>query len=203
MSIVSEKTETLGWVVRTLAELKEEFVKSIATFGPAIPLMTFLHYYIYARDSVATKIINHVVERLGREREDGKETDETVQFWCIIGLIESGQLEAAEAMVRKFKPSDNRLLLAIHLSCFVRSHLRISTGDQKSIAERIYTRIEPKVGHLMDQVMEEMKGLLLEVQRGEVKALDAPKHEPQDGEPGEVVEGDGSEQAQLPFDEGE
>jgi hypothetical protein len=177
MSLVSEKTETLHWVVKTLSEVKEDFVKSVGSYEPAVPLMTFLHYYIYARDSVSTKSINNLIEHLKKKAERGEATEETIQFWCIIGLIESGQLDVAEATIKKFKPSDSRLLLAIHLSCFVRSHLRVSTGDQKTIAERIYKKIEPKIIHLMDEVIEEMKGLLLEVQRGKVKALDSPESE--------------------------
>lgn len=176
MSIVSEKTETLVWVIRTLAGLKEDFLKAIAQFGPQIPLMSFLQYYIFARDSVATRIVNQAIDRL-EKGSGGGNIGESERFWCIIGLIESGQLDLAEAAIKKFKPEDNRLLLSIHLGCFVRSHLRISSPEQKAVAERIYKKIEPKVSLLMDQVVKEMRGLLLEVQKGEVKALDAPAEE--------------------------
>ena len=166
----TEKTQTLDWVVRTLSEVKDDFIRSVASFEPAVPLITFLHYYMFARDSVATRSIAGLTDYLKPSTGSVGEVDETARFWCIIGLIESGQIDIAEGFIKRFKPSDNRLLMAIYLGCFIRSQLRISTTEQKVIAERICGRIESKIRILLDRVVDEMKGLLLEVQHGQIRA---------------------------------
>lgn len=55
------------------------------------------------------------------------------------------------------------------------SHYRISTKDQKKIALRICSSLDPKIVALKVQLMDEFKTQFLEIQKGEIKQLAAPQ----------------------------
>ena len=77
-------------------------------------------------------------------------------------------------MLRQRPLTDTRLMLALDLGCFSIANLRISPADQKKDADAMWRRIRPRTAHLMDSVLDEMKGILLEMRSGELRAIDAP-----------------------------
>jgi len=176
MATVAQKVEMLRWVVNALSASYDGYAASIAQ-GDAYPLSSFLHAYLLARDSVASEsmlaLARETIPALPKGADADRRTD-LQHLWYIVGLIESGQAEQAEHYMRGFRPNDLRLLLAIHLGCFLVTRLRFASDQQKDAARRICAGVEPKVGHLLQQVLREWRSMLLELRRGEVKAIEAP-----------------------------
>ncbi len=97
---------------------------------------------------------------------------ETRRFWVIAGLIEAGNLELAESLAKGFCPKDDRLLLALQIGCFYVEKMHVTEDKDKRKAKRIGDKLLERVQYLRKAVLEEMKGSLLEIHRGEVKYLD-------------------------------
>ena len=96
-------------------------------------------------------------------------------FWHLVSLIESGNLNGAEIMIKKFKPFDQKLLLALHLGCFVIANLRITSKEEKKSALKICDFLGPKIAYLKKQVMDEFKSMLLEARHGQIEAISHEK----------------------------
>ncbi|MGH7889847.1 MAG: hypothetical protein ACRENF_04775 [Thermodesulfobacteriota bacterium] len=142
------------------------------------PLTKFLAYYIFGRDSVALSILEQNIEEICKpwdERTLNQEGKDLRTFWLIIGLIESGSLEKAEKIIRKFRPSDPILLFGIHLGSYLIQHYRIFTKDQKQIAENICNSLSERVQHFRVQLLNEIKTELLETREDKITAIDSPK----------------------------
>jgi hypothetical protein len=172
---VFEKVEVLKWVVDALAATKEDFAAHTARTHSASPITQFLCYYLYARDAVAAAVVKQVSAAVFAAPQDGPggETADARQFWCLVGLIESGQLETAAECLKKYRPADLKLLLALYIGCFYAWKMTYSTPAQKKLAEKLCAQISPKISGIQQQMLAELKGLLLEVQQGHVKVLDA------------------------------
>ncbi len=171
-----DRTNILDWVIRSLAATYESFVEYVGGPDVKFPLYRFLEYYIGARDSVASRNIQDLLDG-AVANAGGTLFDENVQlrmFWCIVGLIESGNIAKAEEVLGDFHPDDNRLLLAIFLGCFLIQNLRISTSDEKKAASRIIRLLETRVHALRQEIMQEFNSLLLEMRQGAIKALPGP-----------------------------
>ena len=76
-----------------------------------------------------------MIKKSLQEEKYPEEQRELHDFWIIVGLLESGLLEKAEKLIKKFKPRDGRLLLAIHLSCFIIQNLRVTNQENRKIAD--------------------------------------------------------------------
>jgi hypothetical protein len=179
---INEKVPLIRWIVDTLGRAQTEFLHYTDPSG-RYPLTRFLFYYLSGRDSVAFSVLEHKVDQILTELmiANAKDEEKDIRmFWLIVGLIESGSLEKAEVLVKRYKPSDPRLLLGIHLGCYLIQHLRVSTSDQIAIAKRITDRLEESVSHLRVQVLNELKSELLEERMGSIQAIDAN---------GELIEG--------------
>ena len=170
-----DKVNLLRWVIEMLSITKDDIFDGEET---KFPLTRFIHYYLFGRDAVACNILADNIREI-KDAWDVKlisqEDKDMHIFWCIIGLIECGCMKDAEKLVKSFHPSDHRLLLAIHLGCFLISHLRISTKEQKEIAERLMNKLNPFIQHLRDQLLKEVHTELLEIQKGEVKQIEFKK----------------------------
>lgn len=176
------KVAGISWVMKTLSRAWSE--QQAGRSGPEHPLLDFLSYYLFARDSVAISILrdkaSDVDELLRTEDPSGRDR-ELREFWLIVGLIESGELELAEEQIRTFKPSDERLSLGLHLGCFIMTHLKVSSASDKRVSLRIVRQLAPRIQHLRGELLAEFKSELLEVQEGAVRALPQPA---EDGHPG-------------------
>jgi hypothetical protein len=92
----------------------------------------------------------------------------------LAGLIESGNTKTAEALIKRFRPVDARLLLGIHLGCFLVQHVRVVDDAERRAAERICALLAGKVDDLRRQVFVEYKSELIELRKGQIRALPAP-----------------------------
>jgi NACHT domain len=171
-----DKSSTIRWVVNSLAATKNELVAD-GHDGKSPPAMDAMFYYIYARDAVGSKLIRDVAEAIanGSTEDVGAPENDVRRFWCIVGLIEAGETELAEKHIKHFNPADRRLLMCIYMGCNYFAKIRVSSAEQKKAAERIADQIAPRIGDLKKQIFQELKGMLLEVRSGEVKAIDEEK----------------------------
>lgn len=172
-----DKVNLFRWVVEHIADAKDEFLNAVDKDG-RYPISRFAFYYLIGRDSVACSVLEEndraIVQALTTGKLNQNEKDLRT-FWIIVGLLECGLMTKAEQMIRTFHPKDARLLLAIHLGCFIIAKLRVVSKEQRRIAGRISESLSYSVRLYRPQIMREFKSELLEVRKGEVKALEPPK----------------------------
>jgi hypothetical protein len=95
-------------------------------------------------------------------------------FWVIVGLIEIGEVELAETLLKDFHPEDTRLLLGIHLGCFLLQHTRVSTKIERDSANRICEHVARNISELRTKLVAEFRSELLELRKDSIKALESP-----------------------------
>jgi NACHT domain len=172
---IKDKIDIYRWVIDGMANAKDEFLAAGASEGRS-PISWFLAYYLFGRDSVALSVLEtRVQDILGKWNADElSQDDKDIRtFWIIIGLIECGAINDVEPLLKKFKPSDPRLLLGIHLGCYLIQHVRVSTKQQSDSAEKICDNLNGRINHLRTKLLDEMKTELLEVRGGAIKTIDA------------------------------
>lgn len=172
-----EKQDVLRWVIETLSDAKTEFLKETDPQN-RFPLSRFTLYYLTGRDAVACDSLAFEPDaiRSALKRADLTQDEKDMRdFWVIVGLLECGELAAAEKALSDFDPRDMRLMLAIHLGCYLIANLKITTKEEKRIAERILKAIGHQVAGLRQQVIAEWKTELLEIRQGQLKAIEIPK----------------------------
>lgn len=175
MSPVAKKLEVWKWVVSALSIAQDSIIKDADPRNQA-PLLAFFHYYFYSRDSVSLSHLKPFVNTLS----DWSKTTEHLcqngndwtQFWLIVGLIESGELEEASKLVKKFTPENGKLVTAIHLGCHLTLEIKPLSPEEKKSAKDICNRLEDKVAPYLKQILSEYGSTLLELRNGEVKVLD-------------------------------
>ncbi len=172
-----DKTEILIWVLKNLAESKEPMLTASEKEAKA-PILNFLYYYLFGRDSVACNFLDEqsdiIIDELEGNQDLNGEQREVARFWVIIGLIEAGLLHNAEVLLRGFHPKDSRLLLAVHLGCFIIQNLRVATKEQRKIAERISNNLNKAVQVYREQILREFKSEVLEVRGGAIESVELP-----------------------------
>jgi hypothetical protein len=169
------KIHIFKWVIDGLSNARRFFLAEEDKIAAKYPLIRFLTYYIFGRDAVACDVLNDSYQIILSEfvQEDLLSEDkEFRQFWTIAGLIECGCLEEAIEEIKKFKPKDDRLLLAIHLGCYLISKLRIFEIEKKKLAKKICDSLESKVSHLRKKVINEWKSEILEVQKDKIATIE-------------------------------
>ncbi len=174
---VAEKIDILRWVIEVLAVAANDFLTA-ADPKQRLPVNAFVAYYLRSKDSVALSVLGQNLENLQRpweERAVSPDEKDFRLFWIIVGLIESGDLDQAESLIKKFHPSDTRLLFALHLGCYAIQHLRVIARDKKRIAERVSEMLADKVVNIRDTFLTELRTELLEIRKGEIQALDKPR----------------------------
>src|SRR5205085_4589221 len=162
--------------ITNVSNAKKLFLK-IVDLKNQRPLTRFAAYYLMGRESVASKALaDHSAEIEERLLEGTLSKDERDirLFWLIVGLLESGALENARGRIKAFRPSDPRLLLAIHMGCFLIQHHRIADRAEKKIAREICESLTTFVRNLRRQLLFEFKSELLELRRGEIQAINVP-----------------------------
>lgn len=140
-------------------------------------LKDFLGYYLFARDSVACRILDSKYDEIREYCATENESTETADarlFWLIVGLVETGLIDTAEKMIKAFRPSDPRFLLAIHLGCFLIQHTRAANKEQRKIAARISDELVEHVLPLRSKLLREVTSELLEVRRGQIVPVALP-----------------------------
>lgn len=144
------------------------------------PISQFIGYFLASRDSLACsnvlkddKYLGELTQKLNRDNSESEEKD-IYEFCLIIGLIESGLLSLAEERMETFHPKDLKLLLAIHLGCFLTHHVRSVSTENKKISKRICDTVAEDILPLRKQVLEEFKSELIEMRNGKMKELPVP-----------------------------
>jgi len=171
---INEKIDLYCWVIDALASASETFEKA----GSKSELSNYLNYYFFARDAVAAKLILSNAEDIHKHCDNAEliqSKRDLRMFWLIIGHIEAGMMPEAEKLVKRFRPNDTRLLLAIHLGSYLVKEIRVVSSQAKAVAHRICTRLMEPISYLRKQLLDELKTELLEWRKGTVIAIEAPK----------------------------
>jgi hypothetical protein len=169
----SEKAEAVRWVVDTLASCKDSALAELADQYQDMDLLPVLYYYIYGRDAVAARVIVDVYEGIRRDSSETKSHgDDEKEFWCIAGMTEAHKLDEALAATKQFSPEDPRLLLGLHLGAVYVENLHVTTDEERKKARALVKYLDPKIDFMRPTVVKELRSLLLEVQRGQVKAIE-------------------------------
>lgn len=167
-----KKLELLKWVILNLALIDEKSLLD-EVMAKKFPLLFFIHYYMFGKDSVASDILTENKQAILDELiAKNKDSEERIKFWTIVGLIESGSLDEAEKEIKKFNPEDKQLLLALHLGCFLIESLKIYTEDDQKTAKRICDHLSPSINDLRMKVINEFTSELLEVRNDKIKAIE-------------------------------
>jgi hypothetical protein len=171
---VSDKDSNLHWVIGALARTYPVFRDKVLVNSKS-PFMSFIHYYLSAREAVASDRITVVAREVLHDA--ARNEDECLKhFWALTGLVEIGELEQVKKLLATFRPQDQRLLLALHMGCFFVANLRISSEAQKRAAKGICDVIGPGISPLIDDVVREIKTVLLEKRQGSITpVLDQPE----------------------------
>jgi hypothetical protein len=165
----------MDWVVASLARSVEILPDDSSTKDNTFPLMSFLNYYLFARDAVACEAMaesNAKLAEAGIDTINASEHDDLETFWRIVSLIESGHLDKAYSLIKKFSPLDTTLLLGLDLGCILIANLNSSSADDRALAKKICTVLKPRVAALRTDVVKELNSLLLEVRKGKVVSLE-------------------------------
>jgi hypothetical protein len=171
---IKDKIDIYRWVVDGLSNARDEFLIAGESQGQ-LPLNRFLLYYLVGRDSVALSVLESRVQEILNiwNGSNLSQDDRDLRaFWTINGLIECGAMSDVERLVKKFNPADLRLLLGIHLGCYLTQNVRVSTKQQSDSAKRICDALSARIGHLRTQLLNEMKTELLEVRKGAIKTIE-------------------------------
>ncbi len=175
LSPVAEKLDVWKWVNRSLSISRDETLHTSDLF-PRVPLTVFVTHYLYNREAVAlANLAPNLNDLLAWCKDDASILDEhreAALFWLLTGLIESGDLEIANQNCRTFHPKDPRLLVALHLGCYLADSVRPLDAEQKAQAKEIWKRIDGKVSPYRKQISKEWGSLLLELRNGIVTSAD-------------------------------
>ncbi len=172
-----EKVEALGWVVETLARCDQAFAGSL--LPPAIgekPALAFLVTYLMGRDAVGGGAIGRVAEHV-RQADDVDQEHERQMFWCIVGLLEAGEIKHAVSLIEEFNPQDERLLLCIDFGVNFYLHVRGPTEVEKKLLKRAAGRLDKAIGPLRSATVHETKSLIVEMRQGKLAQVDTDEDE--------------------------
>lgn len=175
---VKERMDVFRWVIESISNAKDPLLESLK-HNQRKPLNAFLDYYLFSRDSVALGLLSDNIREVQKPWIEGKlgsHEKDTRKFWLIIGLIECGDMLKAEELLQDFHPADPKLLLGVYLGCTLAENLRITSKLNKQVSGRICKNLLEKIGHLRMQLLNEFKSELLEVQKGEIKAIPKEDH---------------------------
>lgn len=175
LSPVSEKLEIWKWVVDALGIAQK---RCLDIFDPdaKYPQTSMMHYYLYSRDAVALSHLKANMPALIAWSKEPATWDEDLidlkQFWLIVGLIECGEIDEAAKLIKEFHPKDSKLLMAIHLGCYLAHEIRPLSKKEKEHAKSVCARLDSKIGPYKEQLLKEIGSTLLEMRNGKIKAID-------------------------------
>lgn len=173
MTGLTLRLELFSKIIGMLATL---FSTSLRDFENAstYPLSSFIYHCLEVRSAVCTDLVMKAdIPRVSAE------SAECLRFLRLAGAIEAGQILRVKTDVTSFDPADGRLLLGLHLLALFVMKLRVSTQDEREAAREISKAIAPKIQPLLQEVFDEFKGFVMELQQGSVMVLDAPLATPE------------------------
>ncbi len=170
---VAERVEVATRVIEQLARVKGELLNAKDDGGP-LPMTRFVSYYLLGREAVAfTALEGRVDELIALWKAQGLSEDELEGrvFWLLAGIIETGSVAKVEAIVKKFRPQEDRYVLGIYLGCVLLQHLRFVDGANRHAAEAVCLALSERIAPLRVLLLKEFESELLELQRDVPKAL--------------------------------
>ena len=172
---VEKKGELLAKIINGLSRASFEIFGADTKSGDR-PLLNFVQAYVIGRDAVACDVFRTGMDHLGvcLEALHEEEYADFTEYWRIVGLIECGCMDEAKKRLKGFNPLDTRLLLTLHLGAYLHIHLRVTTRSERNKANAICVLLEPKVRLLRKQILNEFKSHILEMRKGELRALPDP-----------------------------
>ena len=174
-----EKEQILQWIIETLADSNTDFHNETDPVGK-FQISRFVSYKAIGRDSVACDTLALELESMRSAlKKDGLDQDQLDmrEFWIIVGLMECGELAKVQQALKSFKPRDMKLMVAIHLGCFLITHIKITSKPEKVIAAEILESIGKEIAFLREQILLEWKTELIEFRKGQLKAIELPTSE--------------------------
>jgi len=165
---MQDKADVLKWVIKTFSECRDVY----GSLEDDSILEGLVNYYLAGRDSVASEVLKQTAQFESLFDEGDETESELCHFWTIVGLIESGSLKEAEDLLKKFRPKNSRLLLAIHLGVLMVASERVTKKENKEIAVRISTDLAPRIALHRRQLVKEFNSELLEVRKGQIEAIE-------------------------------
>lgn len=170
---LDQKVKIFPWTVEKFVESQGAFM---ATFDAhkKYPLSRFIHYYLMGRDSVACAFICEKLPQIKSALLDNcpnPATAELRHFWIIVGLIEAGCLAEASKELETFNPKNGALYLPIHLGCYLILQIRVTSKEEKEIAENIVKRLAGRTAALRNILKQEWKSEMLEIRNGRIEEL--------------------------------
>lgn len=178
LSRLNEKVEVWKWVVSTLALVTERLLDR--TESQRYPILDFLIHYIVSRDAVALAGIESEEHdaldwalRLGGSEWHGQ----LVRFWAYVGLIEIGRLDLLVPLLETHPIESEKLCFAIQSGCRLVEVVRSVGAVQRSAAEELRRRLEPRSALISAKFAKEYRGQLLEYRKGGIVALDQMEDE--------------------------
>jgi len=168
------KLEILWAVMDGLSTSKDSFMASVMKGVNEYPINRFLSYYLFGRDAVACSFLGDNCDKIKeRIRKIANTNDAEVRtFWLIVGLIEAGHLKEAKKQLDTFTPKDSRILFSIYMGAVLLQQVRIATPEEKEVAAIITKDLSHVVALLRDQLLKELKSVLIEVRQGNVHLLE-------------------------------
>ena len=108
------------------------------------------------------------------ENCEDKSVAELRHFWLIVGLIEAGCLVEASKELETFNPRNHALYLPIHLGCYLVLQIRVTSKEEKELAESIVKMLGGKTASLRNILKQEWKSEMLEIRKGKIEELASP-----------------------------
>ncbi|RYG26524.1 NACHT domain-containing protein [bacterium] len=168
MTGIDQRSELLSEVLGLLSGTFKDLLNAPAgTFE--YPVNEFLFHFLESRSCVSSDLIL----KTPRPNVKSDEVD-CMEFLRLAGAIETGLIARVKDEVIAFEPSDLRLLLGLHAVSFFVQQLKVSTSEERTAAMAILEHLSPKVAPLINEVFQEFKGMVLELQQGKVRVLNAP-----------------------------
>ncbi|MCU7853656.1 MAG: NACHT domain-containing protein [Candidatus Thiodiazotropha sp. (ex Monitilora ramsayi)] len=180
LSPVDEKIDVWKWVVCALSSSEDGSLKALSDTGSKTPITDFVMYYLSGRDAVALHNLEDFSEAILKWSENYSELEshssDAHSFWLTVALIEIGRLDLAFNILKANSISNTNYLLACHLGSFLSKEIRIVSDSQRKYADKIINLLDVKVGHLKQNLLDELGSQLLEVRNQEVKVLEHTKN---------------------------
>jgi NACHT domain/Restriction endonuclease len=168
---IEDKARVYELVIRSIITSMQD--PEFSEFLKELPFIRLVYSFFMARESLALTNLKLFVSSLHKallERYTGTPQLEEMQFWLIVGLLQSGLYELAVPFVKEFKTNDPGLLFTLRTEIKLNSLVRvISNGaeDQlKALLKIVDQRFTPMIGEmrrLLDQESKKIDQMAVEV----------------------------------------
>ena len=174
LSVVEEKLGVWLNIVHKLADFMMMRIHDVGQ-SSSFPMTEMTYDYLALRDAVAFSALGdsdfreQILERL-RVDGDGcrKRVSDARLFWLIVALLESGLVEQAQDVLRRYNFDDHRYYFWIRMGAIFIEKIVPVNRRQKLVAREIRERYDTVVRHLNATFFSEHRTLLLEKRQDKI-----------------------------------